>query len=221
MTTGAISFHFNFLGQKLHLLPQKAIFWENEHTLIIADIHLGKVAHFRKAGIAIPGILAQKDYLVLDEVLRLYPIHRVIILGDLFHSTHNQAWEVFSAWLLNHTDMRFILVKGNHDILPDNLYQLNQIEIHSDYLIKHPFVFSHVPIDKPSDLYNLAGHIHPAVKLTGKGKQEVVLPCFYFGKYRGILPAFGNFTGKGSILTGTGDNIFVIFNNRVISLPDQ
>lgn len=221
MTTGNSSFHFNFLGQNLQLLSQKAIFWENERTLIIADLHLGKVEHFRKAGIAIPGILAQKDYEVLNEIIKLYPVHTVIILGDLFHSTFNQGWAIFSAWLQNHASLHFILVRGNHDILPDNLYELNHMKVYNDHLIKNPFIFSHVPIDKDTNLYNLAGHIHPSVKLTGKGKQEVILPCFYFGKSKGILPAFGSFTGKGRILIESGDSIFVVFNNQVIPLLDN
>ena len=44
---------FNFLGQDLVLLPQKAIYWKQEKTLIAADVHMGKVGHFRKAGIAV------------------------------------------------------------------------------------------------------------------------------------------------------------------------
>jgi uncharacterized protein len=220
LTTGNTSFHFKFLEHNFHLLPQKAIFWENENILLIADTHLGKVEHFRKAGIAIPGMLARKDYQVLDQLLDLYAVRTVIILGDLFHSIHNQAWEVFSGWLMQYPATEFILVKGNHDILPDQYYQLNHIEIHHDYLIKHPFIFSHVPIKDQNKLYNLAGHVHPAVKLTGKGKQSLVLPCFYFGKYNGILPAFGNFTGKGTILTEAGDNIFIVFDNQVIPLAE-
>ncbi|MHB1176840.1 MAG: hypothetical protein ACYCZO_00750 [Daejeonella sp.] len=45
---------FKFLDQTLLLLPEKAILGQEEKTLIIADIHLGKVGHFRKAGIGIP-----------------------------------------------------------------------------------------------------------------------------------------------------------------------
>lgn len=220
MTSGNIPFYFELHGQKLQLLPQKAIFWENKQALLLADIHLGKVAHFRKEGVTIPHTVAHKDYQVLDELLQLYPVQKIIILGDLFHSTHNGAWEDFSQWLMKHVHIQVILIKGNHDILPDILYHLNNIEIHNDYLIEHPFMFSHVPIEKENHLYNLAGHIHPAVKLVGKGKQSIILPCFYFGKNKGILPAFGNFTGKASILTKAGDNIFIVVNNRVIPVSN-
>ena len=39
-------------GVELELLPQKAI--KIEEDLLIADVHLGKIRHFRKVGIALP-----------------------------------------------------------------------------------------------------------------------------------------------------------------------
>ena len=36
------------------LHPSGAIFWLEKKTLFLADVHLGKVAHFRKNGIAVP-----------------------------------------------------------------------------------------------------------------------------------------------------------------------
>jgi len=45
---------FNLLNQDLLLLPQKAIYWQQQKALIVADVHFGKVGHFRKAGIAVP-----------------------------------------------------------------------------------------------------------------------------------------------------------------------
>src|SRR3569623_749217 len=36
------------------LLPQRAIFWKKEKMLLLADMHLGKVNHFRRSGIPAP-----------------------------------------------------------------------------------------------------------------------------------------------------------------------
>ena len=52
---------FNLLEQDLLLLPEKAIYWKQQKALIAADVHLGKVGHFRKAGIAVPQQLAKDD----------------------------------------------------------------------------------------------------------------------------------------------------------------
>jgi metallophosphoesterase superfamily enzyme len=66
-----------------------------------------------------------------------------------------------------------------------------------------------------STYYNLAGHIHPGVRMKGAGKQTITLPCFYFGKNQGFLPAFGVFTVFKRIKPEPDDKIFVIAENRI------
>lgn len=132
---------YTFLGQTLRLLPQRAIYWQETKTLLIADVHLGKVNHFRKAGIAIPDVVSKTDYQVLDAILQAYPVGRVLILGDLFHSTHNHACFTFAAWLKEYAPIEFILIKGNHDLLPDSFYTLNSLQIYADTFIEYPFIF--------------------------------------------------------------------------------
>jgi hypothetical protein len=67
LTKGVYS--LSFQDQTLLLLPQKAIFWQQEGILLIADVHLGKINHFRKAGIAVPHIATASDYTALEELL--------------------------------------------------------------------------------------------------------------------------------------------------------
>jgi hypothetical protein len=43
----------------------------------------------------------------------------------------------------------------------------------------------------------------------------MTLPCFYFGKDQGILPAFGSFTGMALIAPQKDDRIFVIAENKI------
>ena len=40
-------------GEKLVLLPERAIWWAREKTLFIADPHFGKASTFRSAGLAV------------------------------------------------------------------------------------------------------------------------------------------------------------------------
>ena len=70
----------------------------------------------------------------------------------------------------------------------------------------------------PAEKYNLAGHIHPCVRLRGAGRQRLRLPCFYFGDRQGILPAFGTFTGLGDVEVQNGDRVFVIADDRVVEV---
>src|ERR1700761_3956202 len=89
---------FKLLDQDLMLLPQRAIYWQQQKTLIAADVHLGKVGHFRKAGIAVPRDLEQGDLAVLSDLIHEYKPHTLLFLGDLFHSDMNADWDWFALW---------------------------------------------------------------------------------------------------------------------------
>ena len=109
-------------GEELSLLPEKAIYWPKEQLLLIADLHLGKVEHFRKAGIAVPAEAGEANYHVLQELILEHSPKRVIFLGDLFHSNYNYDWELFRDFLESHDNVSFELIKGNHDILHKSQY---------------------------------------------------------------------------------------------------
>ena len=204
-----------FLKQTLCLLPEKALFWEEKKLLIIADLHLGKAGHFRKSGIPVSDMIHSKDILMLEKLIQKHQPAEVIFLGDLFHSDHNQGWEIFRRWLKSKAPLPFKLILGNHDVLPDSDYNISNMKC-LESLDLAPFNLTHIP--EPSNLYNLAGHIHPAIKLKGKAKQSLRVPCFFFGKENGILPAFGNFTGTASINIEKTDDVFVIAENQVIKI---
>jgi uncharacterized protein len=44
------------------------------------------------------------------------------------------------------------------------------------------------------------------------------LPCFWFGKYVAVLPAFGSFTGTYTVLPKQGDRVFVVADTAVIEV---
>ena len=219
--TSSPALAYNFLSQTLLLLPQKAIFWKEEQILIVADVHLGKVGHFRKAGIAIPKLMEQADLALLSDLIEEYKPLTVIFLGDLFHSDMNNDWHWFVLWRDLFKNVKMILVKGNHDILNDKLYTDLNFELHP-VLNFDPFLFSHEPLIikalSTQENYVLSGHIHPGVTLRGKGKQIITLPCFHFGTNQAILPAFGKFTGKMCVKHEESDQIFGVLNNKVITL---
>lgn len=199
--------------QTFHLLPQKAIFWEEKRTLIIADLHLGKAGHFRKAGIPISDLVHAKDMLNLEKLINGTQPEHVIFLGDLFHSEHNRSWSAFKRWLSEKESLHFTLVLGNHDVLPPQEYQVKNLNI-VDQLDIPPFSFTHIP--ETSMLFNIAGHIHPAVTLQGKGRQRIKRPCFLFKEKQALLPAFGAFTGTARLQVKKSDAVFAISDDAVI-----
>ena len=210
---------FNFLNQNLLLLPEKAIFWVEEQSLIIADIHLGKVGHFRKAGIGIPKQMEQDDLATISDLIHEYKPLKIIFLGDLFHSDMNKDWEWLVMWRSLFKKIDMILILGNHDILNDKFYKDLNFKVHNT-LETGPFLFSHEPL-KPKklisqQLYVICGHIHPGVTLRGAGRQILTLPCFHFGEKQAIIPAFGKFTGKVCVKNVKSDQVFAVAKNKVI-----
>lgn len=210
-----------FLNQNLILLSKKAIFWEEEQALIISDLHIGKVGHFRKAGIAIPKLMEQEELATLSDLIHDFKPSQLIFLGDLFHSDHNNDWNWLELWRELYPAIKMILIQGNHDVLHKDYYQKANFEIY-DKLKLGPFLFVHDKKDYEKnpydDTYVLSGHIHPAIRLRGKARQSVLLSCFSFGKNAAILPAFGKFTGKCCLKESEDDTVFGILNNKVILL---
>jgi DNA ligase-associated metallophosphoesterase len=209
----------SIFGEVLSLIPDRAIFWETKKLLLLADLHLGKVNHFRRSGIAVPLKANDKNIEVLIQLILDTKPERVVFLGDLFHSHYNNEWEVLRNLISNFPFVSFELVMGNHDILSVQQYTRNRITIHSDTLLEFPFLLSHHPLETfPTDQYNLAGHVHPGVQLVGKGKQAVTLPCFHFGEHSGILPSFGAFTGLAKIKPKKNDQVYVIADDSIIKV---
>ena len=203
-------------GENFVLYPQRGMYWRDRSVLLLADLHLGKVSHFRRSGIPVPQRANQHNLEILLELISLTGADRIICLGDLFHSHYNGEWEEFGEVVNHFPEITFELVLGNHDIMSRLQYERKGIAVY-DRLPIGPFLLTHHPQeDTGKEAYNLAGHVHPGVRLHGKGRQALTLPCFYFGRRQGFLPAFGVFTGMACIQPKKDDRVFVITANKVL-----
>jgi metallophosphoesterase superfamily enzyme len=134
----------------------------------------------------------------------------------LFHSHYNPEWEVFGELVKHFHNTSFELVMGNHDIMSEQQYRRKGILVHQTLRID-PFIFTHHPMEEVEEnMYNVSGHLHPGVSMYGKARQSITLPCFYFGRDAGLLPAFGQFTGLARIHPRKEDKVFVIAENKII-----
>lgn len=195
------------------LHPSGAIYWADEKMLLIADVHLGKVVHFRNHGAAIPPHVAYQNLEKLTEVTNYFDPDTVCFLGDLFHSKLNREWQDFEKWV-EYCKAEVILISGNHDIIPQYLYEDLGVKIF-DELLLNGFHLTHHPT-KIKGTFNFSGHIHPGIRMKGVGRQFLKLPCFYKTENQLILPAFGNFTGKHILAPSEKDEIFAIVEEEVI-----
>jgi uncharacterized protein len=208
-------------GESLHLLPERALYWPRTRSLLIADLHLGKAGHFRRNGIAVPGQVMAHDLQRLGDLLERWQPERLVFLGDLFHSTYNREWEFFADFLGSMAPPCIELILGNHDVLPEAHYQALDFHLYREGRLDPPFFFSHHPLDAeklPAKGYALAGHLHPGLRLQGKGRQSLRLPCFWLGSQQGVLPAFGSFTGLAQVEPQASDQLFVIVEEQVVGV---
>ena len=128
--------------------PERCLLWEEENTLIVADLHLGKSGHFRKSGIGIPQSIYKADLQRLMAQLYLYKVDRLIIAGDLTHSTANKELDLFLKWRKDFSLLHIDLVKGNHDILADSWYEEAAIKV-STWKMKEDYTVLRVTYIQP------------------------------------------------------------------------
>ncbi len=191
------------------------MFWEEQELLLISDVHLGKISHFRKYGSAVPHAAISENFKRLDQVLEFFSPKHIVFMGDLFHSSLNMEWDLFTEWMKT-IDIPVILVAGNHDIISELKYEALGVKIYSEISIEN-LLLTHHPEEREG-FFNICGHLHPGFKLRGNGRQILRLRCFYQNKEQLILPAFGEFTGNFWISPNEGDRIFAITNSEVISV---
>ena len=202
-------------NQTFILHPHGGVFWMEKSLLLISDVHLGKVGHFRKFGAAVPRKAVYKNFMLLDELVTHFQPFHICFLGDLFHSSLNKEWNLFENWV-EKTTAKITLVVGNHDIIASERFQDLGIELFEELLL-NPFLLTHHPEEREG-LFNFCGHIHPAVRLQGFGRQRLKLPCFFKTYHQMILPAFGEFTGNHTLTPKKEDEIFVVVDNEVVKI---
>jgi DNA ligase-associated metallophosphoesterase len=205
-------------GQHLLLLPERAVVWKQANAMIVADPHFGKAQVFRENGIPVPGGTTAEDIGRLSSLMERYRPDELIVLGDLMHgkiSDSRHFDKIIDNWRQRWSRVHLTLVTGNHDIragfVPSPFQPDRIITEH----IAPPFLLSHEPKTHATH-YTIAGHLHPAVSIWGKGRQKETLPCFCFSEKKAILPAFGSFTGNHVIHPKPKEFVYVVAGHEVI-----
>jgi DNA ligase-associated metallophosphoesterase len=207
-------------GEPVDLLAERALYWPGAATLIVTDLHWGKAASFRALTIPVPSGTTTADLARLDRAIHRTGALRLLVLGDLLHAKAAQGAQhtlgAIREWRRAHAGLEVLLVRGNHDLRSGD--PPADLEIRAvDALAEGPFAFRHHPA-VPVTGYGLAGHLHPSIRLSGKGGDRVRLPCFHFGRRCGILPAFGSFTGTSTPPLEPGDRVYVIGEGEVVAV---
>jgi len=209
----------NIRDTQIQLLAQRAIYLDQYKILIIADMHLGKLLHFRKKGLFVPALTVNEDLELMQKLIEEYKPHEVVFLGDLFHSEQNSECGNFLEVIALFPQIKFTLTKGNHDIIPPEFFNNAQVEIVKERVLENKIALRHqLPRMPEPDTFYMIGHVHPGYVIHRKARQTFRLPCFYqYGNVL-ILPAFGKFTGLFIPEFSEEGTNYVIINDEVIHI---
>lgn len=197
-------------GREVQLYTEGALFLPDQSILVVADLHLGKSASFRQAGIPVPSGTTAATLTRLANLMQRTGANRLLLLGDLFHTRAGITEQLESAWLAHrrkYATVQIVLIRGNHDRYAGDVASRWGL-ITTDAWHEGDWMFRHEP-RTVAGRWVMAGHVHPCVRIPQVGSSSTRLPCFVLGGQRAILPAFGTFTGMHPVTPERDDTVFV------------
>ena len=209
-------------GGTWELLAQRAAFWIERRWLVIADAHFGKAATFRARGVPVPQGTTADNLCRLDRLIDDLRPATVVFLGDLFHAREAHAPATLAAlhrWRDKHDGLDLVLVEGNHDLAAGAPPAGLGIRCMTEPWRVGSIAFCHQPQIVESAAV-MAGHLHPAVRLSGRADDSVRLPCFWLRAGLTVLPAFGSFTGGACIARSAGERVIALADDRLFEIPE-
>ena len=204
--------------------PSGALWWPEQATLIVADLHLEKGSSFARRGSLLPPYDTGTTLARLAGLVRQFRPVRIVALGDSFHD--GEAAERLDpgdrgslAALVESCE--WIWIAGNHD--PDPGPGLGGT-ILAEGSILAGLTLRHEAASAPAGP-ELSGHYHPKASVSVHGRR-VTCRCFMADSQRIVLPAFGAYAGGLSVrdrafrrLFPIGFTAYLIGTRRVSAFP--
>lgn len=210
--------HIVLAGQRLVLRPERALWWSARRALIVADVHLGKDAHFRSQGLAIPQGNTRRDLNRLQRLVTDHEARELWVLGDLFHTARICAIRAdIDRWREAVAECRVVLVRGNHDRRTD-LPESWRVDVVDTQRVDD-IDLRHAPAACVGA--QISGHIHPTVRLDGGRHDALRSPVYWLRGEQLVLPAFGSFTGGYNVLPEAHHRIFAVGPHSVIEIDQR
>ena len=193
-------------GVDLVLDPSGAVWWRDERTLLVADLHLEKGSSFARSGQLVPPYDTMATLQRLAQVADARGARRVVMLGDAFHDPYageRIAGDALAAIAELGRGRDLVWISGNHDPAPPAAVVGDRLDI----LRVGGLVLRHLP-GRQAEAGEIAGHLHPVARV--KTRAAVVRrACFLSDTRRMILPAFGAYTGGINVRDAAFDGLFV------------
>lgn len=213
-------------GASLEPLPEGALWWPDEATLVVADLHFEKGSSAARRGSLLPPYDTDSTLTALEGlVARLAPA-RVVSLGDAFHDPFAPE-RLSPANLARIAALQagrdWVWVAGNHD----RTLVCDVGGRHVGAFVLGSLTFRHEPSAEPEP-GEVAGHLHPAARVALRPK-SVRRRCFASDGRRLLVPAFGAYTGGLNILDRACRDLFdrarltvhLLGEGRVYAFPSR
>ena len=171
-----------------------ALFWQQQHLLVVSDLHLEKGSSFAARGVLLPPYDTVATLGRLAAVIARHDPRVVIALGDSFHDSNAHgrlAPADRDAIAALQTRRDWIWVSGNHD--PDLPRDLGGV-VAGEVAIG-PITLRHEPSGAVGEI---AGHLHPKARVATRGR-AMERRCLASDGERAVMPAFGAYAGGLSI----------------------
>jgi DNA ligase-associated metallophosphoesterase len=198
--------HVSVAGHTMRPLAAGALYWEDEDTLLVADLHLEKGAAFAALGMLLPPYDTRTTLERLGKAIRAVDPSRVVALGDSFQRAE-------SAKQLAADDLGFLRklqqgrewywICGNHDPhLPASIGGTVCATLSICGL-----VLRHEP-SPAAAAREIAGHLHPVARIARRGT-VIRRRCFATDGNRLVMPAFGAYAGGLNVLDAAFGPLFL------------
>ena len=179
-------------GAEVLMRPSGAVWLESRRALIVADLHFEKGSSYAARGQMLPPYDTRETLSRLEAEVAATQPAVLIFLGDSFHDGKAETrLDVDDARRIAAlaAGRTLLWVVGNHDAdgpksLPGEII---------DELTAETLTLRHEP-QPGSQPGELAGHLHPAARVMGRGR-TVRRRCFVSDGLRLVLPAFGAYAG--------------------------
>ncbi|MBI1292013.1 hypothetical protein GC173_12345 [bacterium] len=208
--------------QTFELLPQRALFWFEQRTLVISDPLFSRSTAFPSADVPYPNTAKASALNRLTTLLNFFEPELLIILGDVLDPADAEDPELQEGliyWRRQFSETSFFRihngVASSRDFLED--FQLKESR-ESQHLAPFEFHLAKVA----SKGFVIAGRPHPALKFLDRREGTgVKASCFHLQSASLTLPGFCSAASAtaASISPKDGDRVFIIGPNEVVEIP--
>lgn len=193
-------------GESVILHPSGAAFLPRSATLVVADLHFEKASAFGRKGVFLPPHETTMTLSALEAAIADLRPQKVVTLGDNFHDRGGPERMLSGdrdrlGGLVRDRD--WIWITGNHDPeLPSSLGGRVVEEATIGRL-----TLRHQPAPAGEAVGEVAGHLHPVVCVSGRGRSGR-RRCFLSDGVRLLMPAFGALAGGLDTRAGAVRDLF-------------